>query len=270
MKRKYLIILLVTALLSGCSFGSTPVPGNQSFRAYRIQKGDSLWEIGKKFSVSPELISRVNKISNPSDLKVGMWIQVPDQSFAKQQLTKSSRLAQPVSYTKVSSTNKANTVASNRAQRAAILGWPIRTGKFSSGFGYRGRRFHDGVDICAKAGTPIYAAQAGVVAYSNAGLSGYGRSVIIKGDKGIYTIYAHAKTLVVKEGQRVRIGQKIAEVGSSGHSSGPHLHFEVRTKDRYGRFVAVDPIPLLDRFATQKPRFRVNESLNHIFAKVGR
>ena len=265
MSRNYYKIIFALLLLTGCSFGSSSLPGNQSFQAYRVRNGDTLWEIGKKFSVSPELLSRVNKISDPSELKVGSWIQIPDQSFVKQAVV-SHQASPTVSYARVA----AASAAANRAQRNAILAWPIRTGRFSSGFGHRGRRFHDGIDISAKPGTPIYAAQSGIVAYSNSGISGYGRSVIIKNDRGIYTIYAHARTLNVKEGQRVQIGQKIAEVGSTGHASGPHLHFEVRTKDRYGRFVAVDPIPLLDRFANRKPRFRVNESLNHIFAKIGR
>lgn len=263
LKFSYLKFFFVLVLLTGCSFGGSPVPGNQGHKAYRVQKGDTLWKIGKKFSVSPELLTQANNIADPSALKVGMWIKVPDSSYRSK--IGASRASIPVNYTRISSAS-----SNSNLQRKAILAWPIRTGRFSSGFGPRGRRFHDGLDISAKPGTPIYASQSGVVAYSNSGLSGYGRSVIIKGDRGIYTIYAHAKTLYVKEGQRVVIGQKIAETGSTGRCSGPHLHFEVRTKDRYGRFVAVDPIPLLDRFATRKPRFRVNESLNHIFAKVGR
>ena len=266
--RSYLKIIFTFALLTGCSFGPSPIPGNQSFRAYRVQSGDSLWVIGRKFSVSPELLSRINRISDPSSLKVGMWIKVPDQAFVQAAIESSRMKAREASVARTAAA--VTRVSSNNIPKNAILGWPIRTGHFSSGFGYRGRRFHDGIDIGSRTGTPIYAAQPGVVAYSNSGLSGYGRSVIIKGDRGIYTIYAHARTLNVKEGQRVVLGQKIAEVGSSGHASGPHLHFEVRTKDRLGRFVAVDPIPLLDRFASKKPRFRVNESLNHIFAKAGR
>jgi murein DD-endopeptidase MepM/ murein hydrolase activator NlpD len=138
-----------------------------------------------------------------------------------------------------------------------------------SGFGPRKRSFHDGIDIAAKSGTPVYASHNGVVAFSGSGLTGYGKLVIIRGDDKLYTVYAHNRKIFVRRGQRVKRGQQIAQVGSTGKSSGPHLHFEVRMKDSRGRVVALDPIPLLNRFARRRPRYRVNESLTPIFAKIG-
>ena len=80
------------------------------------------------------------------------------------------------------------------------------------------------------------------------------------------TVYAHNSRLHAKQGQRIKRGQKIASVGSTGKSSGPHLHFEVRTRDKRGRYLAVDPIPFFNKKAGP-PRFRVNESLTGLLTK---
>ena len=113
---------------------------------------------------------------------------------------------------------------------------PIDTEWYSSGFGYRidpfsGRRvFHEGVDFAAKTGTPIKAAAGGVVIYS-ARHPEYGNMVEIDHGDELVSRYAHASKLLVNLGQIVSSGQKIAEVGSTGRSTGPHLHFEIRHKD---------------------------------------
>ena len=110
---------------------------------------------------------------------------------------------------------------------------PIDTEWYSSGFGYRidpfsGRRvFHEGVDFAAKTGTPIKAAAGGVVIYS-ARHPEYGNMVEIDHGDELVSRYAHASKLLVNLGQIVSSGQKIAEVGSTGRSTGPHLHFEIR------------------------------------------
>lgn len=106
-------------------------------------------------------------------------------------------------------------------------------GNISSGFGNRHHpvlgysRFHAGVDFAASQGTPIYAADSGRVIFSG-WYGGYGQAVIIDHGGGISTLYAHASRLLVSEGQAVQQGQAIGAVGSTGLSTGPHLHFEVR------------------------------------------
>lgn len=106
------------------------------------------------------------------------------------------------------------------------IGLPAR-GRITSRFGYRGREFHTGVDIAAPYGSPIYAADNGKVIW--AGWDGnYGRLVKIDHGNGMVTYYAHISRIVVKVGQRVAKGQLIAYVGTSGRSTGPHVHFEVR------------------------------------------
>lgn len=113
---------------------------------------------------------------------------------------------------------------------------PVDTDWYSSGFGYRidpftGKRaFHEGVDFSAKAGTPIRAAAGGVVVYSDRHPE-YGKMVEIDHGDDMVSRYAHASRLHVEVGQVVLQGQKIAEVGSTGRSTGPHLHFEIRHKD---------------------------------------
>lgn len=149
--------------------------------------------------------------------------------------------------------------------------WPLeKPARLISGFGPRGRRFHDGLDIAAPIGTSILSVHSGVVAYSDSKLRGFGKMVVIKGDDNLVTVYAHNKKNIVKKGDRVKRGQKIAEVGMSGHADAPHLHFEVRTKDSRGRAVAIDPVVLLKPGSKEKPGFRVNESLNPVLAWLDR
>jgi murein DD-endopeptidase MepM/ murein hydrolase activator NlpD len=103
--------------------------------------------------------------------------------------------------------------------------------------------FHHGVDLAAKSGTPILAIRPGVVTFSGQ-QSGYGRMVIVRHDDGLESVYAHASANLVSAGDRVEAGTPLARVGSSGRSTGPHLHFEMR---RDG--VAIDPLPHLERAA---------------------
>jgi len=110
---------------------------------------------------------------------------------------------------------------------------PILDGWFSSNFGYRidpftgQRSFHEGIDFPAEAGTPILAAASGKVVYAEVHPE-YGRMVEIDHGNGLVSRYAHASQLAVKEGDLVVAGQRVATVGSTGRSTGPHLHFEVR------------------------------------------
>ena len=123
-------------------------------------------------------------------------------------------------------------VSETRAQtfsRGQIeMQWPLRSVKITSPFGKRGREFHEGVDLRAESGTPVYAAHAGQVLYAGERIRGYGRMIVIKHTSGIATVYAHNSKLAVKKGQWVRQGALVAYSGNTGHSSGPHLHFEVR------------------------------------------
>ena len=121
---------------------------------------------------------------------------------------------------------------------AAGLIWPC-DGVVVSGFGMRWGRMHEGIDIGCAYGTPNRAAAAGTVIYAG-WLGGYGNLVVVDHGNGLSTAYAHASSILVSVGQSVSQGQTVSLVGSTGNSSGPHLHFEVRVNG-----VAVDPLPYL-------------------------
>lgn len=121
---------------------------------------------------------------------------------------------------------------------AAGLIWPC-DGVVVSGFGMRWGRMHEGIDIGCAYGTPNRAAAAGTVIYAG-WLGGYGNLVVVDHGNGLSTAYAHASAILVSVGQSVSQGQTVSLVGSTGNSSGPHLHFEVRVNG-----VAVDPLPYL-------------------------
>jgi hypothetical protein len=129
-------------------------------------------------------------------------------------------------------------------------GWPVKTGYVTSTFGFRihpikrSRIFHDGVDFASPRGAPVIAVADGVVSFSGR-KGGYGLMVDIRHVNGLVTRYAHNQDNLVKEGQMIRQGQKIATVGSTGTATGPHVHFEV-IKD--GK--AVDPFQYIDRQAS--------------------
>jgi murein DD-endopeptidase MepM/ murein hydrolase activator NlpD len=121
---------------------------------------------------------------------------------------------------------------------AAGFIWPC-DGVVVSGFGMRWGRMHEGIDIGCAYGTPNRAAAAGTVIYAG-WLGGYGNLVVVDHGNGLSTAYAHASSIIVSVGQSVSQGQTVSLVGSTGNSSGPHLHFEVRVNG-----VAVDPLPYL-------------------------
>lgn len=98
----------------------------------------------------------------------------------------------------------------------------------TSGFGWRNKRQHEGIDIPAKPGTPIHAAEAGRVIHSGGGRGDYGQVVILKHAGRYSTVYAHNRRNRVRKGEFVEQGDVIAEVGTSGNATGPHVHFEVR------------------------------------------
>ncbi|AFY72816.1 metalloendopeptidase-like membrane protein [Synechococcus sp. PCC 7502] len=123
--------------------------------------------------------------------------------------------------------------------------WPAQ-GMLSSRFGWRWGRLHQGIDIAAPVGTPIWAAAGGVVDYAGWNNGGYGNMIDIRHSNGSITRYAHLSAIYVRQGQPVNQSQVIAAMGSTGFSTGPHLHFEIRPNGRS----AIDPMAFLARIIT--------------------
>jgi len=124
----------------------------------------------------------------------------------------------------------ANVAASSPGATAssAPLRWPVAAPRLSSMFGKRWGKDHEGIDMAAPTGTPVYAAAGGTVIYSGDQVRGYGNMVVIQHSDGLVTVYAHNSLLLVHGGDGVVVGQEIARVGDTGRSTAPHLHFEVR------------------------------------------
>jgi murein DD-endopeptidase MepM/ murein hydrolase activator NlpD len=120
--------------------------------------------------------------------------------------------------------------------------WPLDAGIVSSEYGARWGKVHKGIDIAANTGEPVYAVADGAVIYAGDGLRGYGNVVILRHDRQMSSLYAHNSALKVKLGDQVKQGDLISLLGSTGQSTGPHVHFEFREGD-----AAVDPRSLLPK-----------------------
>lgn len=136
---------------------------------------------------------------------------------------------------------------SQRGQASAVSGegsfdWPVDRARMTRGFLPGKRRPHLGLDLAAPKGTPILASAAGRVIYSGQGFSGYGKMILIDSGNGWAHLYAHFNRLLVSEGQYVRQGEVIGEMGRTGRATGVHLHFEIR-RDK----TPIDPLPLLPK-----------------------
>jgi murein DD-endopeptidase MepM/ murein hydrolase activator NlpD len=200
---------------------------------HHVQSGENLYRLGLRYGVPAREIARANGIRDVTALSVGQRLFIPG---ARQRLgARSSELARRspgssspgLSGDTDAAKEKARALA--RDQGGLKFLWPVR-GRLSSSFGMRRGRPHEGVDIAAQKGTPIFAAESGRVIYSGR-MSGYGKVVIVKHAGRYRSVYAHASRLLVRKGEFVERGQKVAEVGSTGRSTGPHLHFEIRRSE---------------------------------------
>jgi murein DD-endopeptidase MepM/ murein hydrolase activator NlpD len=135
---------------------------------------------------------------------------------------------------------EAEAAAREAARPKVVL--PVHGARLSSTFAARWGTFHYGIDLAAPMGTPEYAAMDGVVVRAGAA-SGFGLAVYILHENGDVTVYGHMEKILVDVGQFVQAGDEIALLGNNGHSTGPHLHFEVHQGGTYGK--KIDPLPWL-------------------------
>jgi len=199
---------LLAALALALACATSPSAPRKPSAVHVVQRGENLYRIALHYGVSVEALMRENGIRDPRTLEVGQRLTIP----GARRTAPSEPLPRELDAD---------------AQRLA-LGWPVH-GVVTSGFGLRSGRPHEGLDISAHVGAPIWAAAAGVVIFSGR-LGDYGNLVVIKHDERYATAYAHNKQNYVRRGDRVERGQHIADVGKSGNARGnhPHLHFEVR------------------------------------------
>jgi len=180
---------------------------------HKVLKGETLAGIAKKYGLDAEKILEFNKLASADDIQIGEQLVVPG----------GKKIYPAAAYT------ARNVYAPTGAIPASTgrLLWPTTCRRLTQYFTWR----HSGVDIACSLGAPIYAANGGVVIKAAAAgyNGGYGKMIIIDHGNGQQTLYGHMSKLYVGAGQTVSRGQQIGAMGSTGRSTGPHLHFEVRT-----------------------------------------
>lgn len=201
----FLIGFLILATLTSCQ-GFKYTPRQTTDGVYHtVEEGQTLYDIAKAYNLTVETLKQANSVEDETKLSIGTRLWIPGaKSLAA----------------------VGDGDAPRKAKRGA-LAWPVDGGIITSRFGPRNGRNHDGIDIGAKEGTPILAAADGKVVF-NGWMHGYGRMLIVKHANHLTTVYAHNSKNSVKKNSRVKRGQVIGEVGQTGRSTGPHLHFEVR------------------------------------------
>lgn len=217
---------------------------------HTVKSGETLYRIAKAYDATVYEIARANSIGPPYTIFVDQQIRIPGTAGRTQIATAPSSTS---TGTQSSTSSETGSSAANTGsvQTASVplpapkpaapkvvpkpppatgsgFVWPAN-GRVISTFGPKGQgRFNDGINIAAPEGTPINAAENGVVAYAGNELRGFGNLVLVKHSNGYVTAYAHASELLVKRGDKVTRGQTIGLVGATGNVSSPQLHFEVR------------------------------------------
>ncbi|PIT95114.1 hypothetical protein COT98_01200, partial [Candidatus Falkowbacteria bacterium CG10_big_fil_rev_8_21_14_0_10_39_9] len=187
---------------------------------HKVASGESLQKIADKYDVSKDKIVLANGLESDGRLTVGQMIIVPDgKKIASVSATKTTN----------NSGVRLPTIIKNLVKpgSAPIQGtkmqWPTVGYRITQYYSWR----HTGLDIANKIGTPLYAAEDGVVEKAGWNNGGYGNMILVNHGNGVKTRYAHASKLFVKVGDKVSRGEAIAAMGSTGRSTGPHIHFEV-------------------------------------------
>ncbi len=221
---------------------------------HRVEKGDTLYSIGFYYGQDYKDIAKWNNIEEPYSISVGQWLRVapPNKEWWEEEKQKNnkaapaskSKITRPVANTKKNSrlATRRVVVADPEAGRVPPIKkwiWPTR-GKLVQDKQNRSAS-RNGINIEGNRGQPIVAAASGRVVYSGSGLVGYGNLIIIKHNKTYLSAYAHNQTMLVKEGETVRQGQKIALMGKT-RDNRVQLHFEIRKNGK-----PVDPLRLLDK-----------------------
>jgi lipoprotein YgeR len=214
-----LLSALLLFMISAC--GTAPLGDG----LYQVKAGDTLYSIARNTGRSVSEIQRLNQLSD-NTIQIGQILKVGAHSVAPHTPPTPARPNTPT---------PKPTPPPAPATPAIELAWPSKGTVLQR---YNGKS-NKGIDIVGAAGSPIFAAASGKVAYAGNGIRSYGNLLIIKHDKDYLTAYAHNQRILVKEGDTVKQGQNVAEMGSSG-SDKVKLHFELRFKGK-----AINPSPFL-------------------------
>ncbi len=229
---------------------------NQDGIFYNMKKNETLENVAKRFGLNTNKIKQVNVKKDFANLKTGDEIFLPG---AKPEAEKTPAVA-PIQNTAPKLANNNNNLNNNKSKKSQIIAyiepsektssaaykWPLM-GRINSPFGWRQhpitkrKDFHTGIDIKGERNAPIKAANYGHVIYSG-WMGGYGKVLVIEHNNGQSTLYAHCSSLLAGKGATISQGQLIAKVGTTGRSTGPHLHFEVRNGNS-----PVNPIKYLSK-----------------------
>ena len=222
--------VLVSTILAGCASRTTHAPVSDlagpgeaaasSSGTYVVRPGDTLYKIAQANNTDVSTLVRLNHLSDPSQLRVGQTIRLSGSAPAA---PSAAPVATPVPVTPTAS---AETETPAKASDAGLItwGWPA-SGRIIQGFNASTK----GIDISGAPGEPVYAAADGKVMYAGNGVRGLGNLILLGHSNGFITAYAHNQTLLVKSGQQVHRGAKIATIGQTDTTS-PRLHFEIRRK----------------------------------------
>lgn len=212
------VVSAVQSESSSPAVEATTTPPQQQ---YVIQPGDTLSKLSQKFNISVEDLVQANDIQNPDLILTENTLVIPIVNTETDTVT-----AQDGSWQSRQVEAAAPLPSNSIGPIASRYVWPTR-GTLTSGYGWRWGRMHRGVDIAAPVGTPVIASSFGTIEFAGWNQGGYGYLVDIRHPDGSLTRYAHNSELLVTTGQQIHQGQVIAKVGSTGYSTGPHLHFEI-------------------------------------------
>jgi len=240
-KFKFVSVFFIILGLQGCG----------SHIYHFVEPGETLYSISWAYGHDYREVARWNNIPPPYILKKGQRLRVaalnpadrsPKKSIKNNTQDVVSRTGTEKEVnTDTRGANKLPPVISNTTTSASLAWhWPVKDGKIIQTFD-AGNPARQGVDVQGNFGQPVYTAEAGRVVYSGSGLKHYGKLIIVKHNETFLSAYAHNKRLLVKEGDVLKSGQRIAEMGNTGTNS-TKLHFEIR---RNGK--PVDPLVYLPR-----------------------
>jgi len=228
-------------------------------KEHKVIRGETLSAIAGKYDLDFYELARINELKPPYLIKSGQILRLPQMFDNSGQEAQSPSRIKPITGTVIVQKKTVvavkKTVRRKKTQSRRIIPpppkstgkgflWPVR-GRIVSGFGAKAKGYrNDGINIAARRGTIVRASENGTVAYAGNELRGFGNLLLIKHSGGWVSAYAHNAKLLVKRGQRVKKGQVIATVGTSGSVTTPQLHFELRRGRR-----AKDPRKYLKRGA---------------------